>query len=707
MKHVVLLPIIAVSVLASRTCFKSSRTVTYDGSDHEQVLQAPAADAGEWIKRLTPEKSLSHGFAELPPQTEWDAVLKHLRQPGEDPRTLKLRLLGDVLADDTEAASKDFRALLLTDADGLSSSYAREEALSFLHTFSKDSAETRQWIEKSLPKEKTDDHTGPDPADEITKLLNEDKVDEALAKLRSKIDSTEELSDKLRDLGKVVKIARLTDRRPLHEKALGEMKGLALKIPVDDVYGTYTFSDIFHELILRKDWQTVRQIATCYRGDHRASDFHSVCLVATYHIDGPAAFLKELRDSPKHGINDLNDYVDLLLSNGLGESILVGDYIVRSYIGNGEKENARTTLSYLLALQMGNDTYYRLAIECFPEDAEAIFEALRPCDPYQERPLIWLADLALRKNELERAQTLIDQAIALDPSDGEQGKDTRMQAYDVLSRLFRAKGDTEKADFFNDVMLAIRQGERADDYLEAGLAKEAIRRYEEALGRFSDAYCLQSRLAKTLLKAGEVEKAMIHFEKAFELMPVSFGPVESHCFGCEKIFEDERVRQVALKTFNRIIETTPENPRTFYLLGLLSEEMDLPDQALAAFKKALELDPKYYNCAKRLRDLQLRNPETIKDAQATQRKIAGMAPYQELKQAYQSRTDLRQAWLDAQTPPPAPLKLDPLPLPYKSVKKQNPSGSFSFYGDMLKPLDGWSTQELLDGNAFVEWIEDF
>lgn len=673
-------------------------------------LQPPAKDAAEWIKRLTPEKPLNDAYAELPPQEEWDSILNHLRQTGEDPSTLKTRLLGNILAEDMEATSADIRSLLLTNTQNLESSYSRDEALEYLHIFSKDPAETGIWIEKSLPKEKPVDRSYSDSysPDEIAKLLNEDKVDEALLKLRTDIDSDKDLSDKLTELGKLAEIARLTDRKALHEKTIGEMKKIAIGIPVEEIYSISPFAYLFNELARRNEWQDVRKIAMRYRQAGSASVFHTTCVVATYHIEGAAASLKELRDSPKYGIGDENDYVRILLGDSFGESMPAGESVVRSYLAAGEEDNARTTLRYLLALEMGNDAHYRLAIECFPREAEAMFESLRPYNPYEERPLIWLADLALAKNDLERAQTLIDQAIALDPSDGEQGKDTRMQAYDVLSRLLRAKGDNEKADFFNEVMLAIRQGEKADDYLTAGLTKEAIRRYEEALGHFSDAYCLQSRLAKTLLKAGEVEKSMVHFEKAFELMPVSFGPVESHCLGCEGIFEDERVQKVALQTFNRIIESTPANPRTFYLLGLLSEEMNLPDQALSAFKKALELDPKYYNCAKRLSDLQFERHETIKDAQATQRQIADMAPYPHLKQVYQDRTDLRQTWLDAQTPPPSPLKLDRLPMPFTPAKKANTRIWWnSSYGDMLASLKGWSTQDLLKGNAFVDWIDDF
>ena len=50
---------------------------------------------------------------------------------------------------------------------------------------------------------------------------------------------------------------------------------------------------------------------------------------------------------------------------------------------------------------------------------------------------------------------------------------------------------------------------------------------------FADAYCIQSRLALRYSELGDYVKAEQHYQRAFELMPDSFGRIESHCFGCE------------------------------------------------------------------------------------------------------------------------------------------------------------------------------
>lgn len=708
MKFGFFLPLVLAAVFLNASCRRNSGHMgafeNFGFSDSEVPPQPPAATAEEWIERLDDGTSLENGYAELPPQDQWDGILETLRKPGNDPLSLKRRLFGEILADDTDAVEASIRALLLTDPDELKG-YSREDSFKYLHAFSKDPAATAQWVEKSLPKADAEKDYTREP-DEVEKLLLANQIDEAMTKLREKIDAEDESKDKVPELARLAKISRLTGKQESYRKAMGELKIAAMKIEPSDVYGIYLFTSALEELALSDDWQAIRQLAARYRKGYAASDFHAVYLSAIDQLDGPAAFLTELGYSPEYAISDLKSYLNLLCTRPFAGSKSIGERVIRAYAAAGEMEKARVTLSYLLALKMGDDALYRAAIEYFPEQAGAMFEAVRPYHPYEERPLIWLADLALQANDLDRSQELIDQAIALDPSDGEQGKDTRMQAYDVLSRLLRAKGNTEKADFFAEVMQAIRRGEEADDYLHAGLFHEAIRRYQEALGHFQDAYCLQSRLAKTLLQAGKVEESMVHFEKAFELMPVSFGPVESHCFGCEGIFDDPRVQEVAMKTFERVIGSSPQNPRTYYLLGLLLGEMKKPREAVVAMKKAMELDPRYYNCAKKLKDLLLQDPATVKEGQRMLPVIAGIAPYPDLQSIFQERTDLKQAWLEAQTPPPSPLKLEPLTLPFPAGRAGRRLG-WQYFGENSDALDGWSTQELLKENSLAGWINDF
>ena len=142
----------------------------------------------------------------------------------------------------------------------------------------------------------------------------------------------------------------------------------------------------------------------------------------------------------------------------------------------------------------------------------------------------------MRAKRWLEAEAVIRQAITIDPSDGEEGPNDRMPAYAVLADVLEAKGAKAPAATFRGAVRAIRISERTDELHELGLHERAFAGYRKALEQFADAYCVQSRLAIRLMEAGRREEAFEHYRRAYELMPSSFGRVESHCFGCESVF---------------------------------------------------------------------------------------------------------------------------------------------------------------------------
>jgi tetratricopeptide (TPR) repeat protein len=136
-----------------------------------------------------------------------------------------------------------------------------------------------------------------------------------------------------------------------------------------------------------------------------------------------------------------------------------------------------------------------------------------------------------------------------------------------------------------------------------GLYDKAFALYRDALGRFADAYCVQSRLAIQLSARGRHADALVHYRRAYELMPDSFGRVESHCFGCESVFKDAAAQSVAEQVFVGAIERDGRRPQAHYLLGYLREEQGRLPEALQSFRNAVALDDAYLNAWKHLYDL--------------------------------------------------------------------------------------------------------
>ena len=302
--------------------------------------------------------------------------------------------------------------------------------------------------------------------------------------------------------------------------------------------------------------------------------------------------------SAKWGTRDLS----ALASEKDSLGVPVGLTAARALAQTGNREAALAITRALIDRLPGYDGSYELLVELDP-DASAYLNAVYLRDRFEERPLIWMAVALHRKGRDTEAENLIRQAIVIDPSDGEEGPNDRMRAYAVLADILEAKGAKADAAVFRRAVGAIRISERADDLHRVGLLQRAVTGYREALGQFSEAYCIQSRLALRLHEQGRRQEAYEHYRRAYELMPVSFGRVESHCFGCESVFQGPAQQGIAEKVFTDLLTKEPNKPQLHYLLGYLQQERGIYDDALKRFQQSVQLDPEYLNAWKHLHEL--------------------------------------------------------------------------------------------------------
>jgi tetratricopeptide (TPR) repeat protein len=105
------------------------------------------------------------------------------------------------------------------------------------------------------------------------------------------------------------------------------------------------------------------------------------------------------------------------------------------------------------------------------------------------------------------------------------------------------------------------------------------------------------------MEQGRREEAFDHYRRAYELMPASFGRVESHCFGCESVFQGPDQQKIAEQVFTGFLKKEPNKPQLHYLLGYLQKERGLHADALKRFRESVTLDPEYLNAWKHLHEL--------------------------------------------------------------------------------------------------------
>lgn len=346
----------------------------------------------------------------------------------------------------------------------------------------------------------------------------------------------------------------------------------------------------------------------------------ATALVDVYHRAGRSEDVLELfRELPIFGEDDLRDVLTTTDPAWFGQNTKatgtpLGMMAATALAKTGQKEKAISVLKALLERQGGYDPAYELLIELQGNDVTAFLDSIYARDRFEERPLIWKAELLRRAGKLDDAEKTVRQAISIDPSDGEQPRGDRMRAYAVLAEIMAGKGDAEQAKFFKEVITAIRMAEDADRYFTAGLLSRGVKMYEQSLTHFADAYCIQSRLAIQLAQLGKMEEAQKHYQRAYELMPDSFGRVESHCFGCEGVFETQVAQNVAERVFMDLAKKTPDKPQVHYLLGYLRQAQQRYAEALESYRTATKLDADYLNAWSKL--LELRDKMRIPTAEA-------------------------------------------------------------------------------------------
>jgi len=403
-----------------------------------------------------------------------------------------------------------------------------------------------------------------------------------------------------------------------------------------------------------------------------------------------------LERAPQWGVTDLVQIVGEAPDSGSWHEVQVpiGVDVAKALAGKGRSAEARKVLDTTMDLKNGSDREYELLLKLGGTDVMERLDLLFRRDQFEERPLIWKAHLLRMAHQLDEAEKTVRAAIAIDPSDGEEGPGDRMRAYAVLADVMADKGDTTQANTLREAVKAIRISEEGDRFYEAGLLTRGVKLYKEALGHFADAYCVQSRLALRLSELGRNDEAEQHYQRAYELMPDSFGRMESHCFGCEGAFRGKRAQSTAEKVFTALAAKTPNKPQIYYLLGYLREQQQRYVEALPFYRKAVALDPDYLNAWKHIHDLREHIALPIADRDAAALNLLRLDPQSKHEDPKLDQVrDLRALWegtaVAAKVRLVLPASIYPLPASTAALNQakaqnerlQNSESAVYYYGD--------------------------
>ncbi len=409
-----------------------------------------------------------------------------------------------------------------------------------------------------------------------------------------------------------------------------------------------------------------------------------MALARLYHCAGrDADVLKLFDDAPYWGGKDLADLrprdadlEELVPSYSYQHVIVpVGYYAAAALAKTGRTAEARKLLDPLFDQSPGCDRLYELLLSLDDENAPAELDALFARDQFEERPLIWKAHWLRTHQRLAEAEQAARQAIAIDPTDGEEGPGDRIRAYAELAEIRATRGDTNEAATLRGVVQSVHQAELADQFHAAGLLKRAVAMYQDSLNRFADAYCIHARLAVQLSDMGLHQQAEEHYRRAYELMPDQFGRMESYCFGCERAFDGERAQGIAEKVFTELAQKTPDKPQVHYLLGYLREEEGRYPEALTNYRVAVKLDPDYLNAWVKIKGISSHVFQSAPERDAVVFNLLRLDPLgRHTHPSFENVSDLAVLWRNVATAtgkcPAKPESLYPLPASKAQVEKQ-------------------------------------
>jgi tetratricopeptide (TPR) repeat protein len=256
-----------------------------------------------------------------------------------------------------------------------------------------------------------------------------------------------------------------------------------------------------------------------------------------------------------------------------------------------------------------------------PAQAMAFFEEALARSPNDVATLVWLGEMHLTEGRPDAAAPLFDKVLALQPQSlpGRFGRGraslaqhnyrgavehleaalaldaNAMNVHYLLAMAYRGLGDAAKAEAH-----LRRQGRF--EILPPDPLMEELR---ESL-RSAMSYELRGTRA---LNGGRWANAIAEFRRGLEVDPGS--PSLRHKLGTALHMQGDA--EAARKTFEQVIQESPQYAKAHYSLGLLLESSGRAAEAMERFSRAVRLEPEYVEARVRLAEL-LRRQGRLREA---------------------------------------------------------------------------------------------
>lgn len=243
------------------------------------------------------------------------------------------------------------------------------------------------------------------------------------------------------------------------------------------------------------------------------------------------------------------------------------------------------------------------------DDALSAFEALAKAENKSPRAMFGLARAHLAKNDVPAAEKVLDDLLAANPDHvGAMlerarilvGRDQDAAALELIESV-----ESSKAAFASPLDRSRGFELKGDILIEQDKLGDALAAYREASKLNDQSVNAHLGMGEIFQRQGEVTDALTHYKMAQHIDPANLDAILGVSLALISSVGEGNLK-TAHETLEKAKVDHPEEARVHYLLGRALQELSHPDEAIASYEKAIELNKTYLDPYLSLSDILIR-----------------------------------------------------------------------------------------------------